>query len=184
MKFLKWFVIILFLLAGLTFVGFKIMFNQTKKHSPETEVVYQQNGLDLEIVYSRPFKKDREIFGGLVPYGKVWRTGANEATTFKTKTDLLVDGELLPAGDYTLWTLPKESTWEVMFNSGEYFWGVKSENEASHDPELDVLIVKSKVQKTFKVVEQFTIEIERTPPVLSFKWDDIVVDVPISAKSE
>ena len=183
MKFLKWFVIILLLLAGLTFVGFKIMFSQTKKHSPETEVVYQQNGLDLEIVYSRPFKKDREIFGGLVPYGKVWRTGANEATTFKTKTDLRVAGELLPAGDYTLWTLPKESTWEVMFNSGEYFWGVKSETEASHDPELDVLNVKAKVQKTFKVVEQFTIEIERTPPVLSFKWDDIVVEVPLSSNA-
>ncbi|MCH2215786.1 MAG: DUF2911 domain-containing protein [Flavobacteriales bacterium] len=184
MKFLKWLIIILLLLLGLSFVGFKIAFNQTKKHSPETTVSYKQNGLDVAIIYSRPFKKEREIFGGLVPYGKVWRTGANEATIFRTKTDLMVDGNFLPAGEYTLWTLPNESSWEVIFNRGEYFWGVNSKSEASREADLDVLNIKAKVQKTFKIVEQFTIEIERTPPVLSFKWDDIVVEIPLNAKSE
>jgi hypothetical protein len=181
MKILKWILIVFIVLIGAAVIGFQIMKSNTKKHSPETEFVYNQNGMDVTIVYSRPFKKERKIFGELVPYGEVWRTGANEATTFVTKTNLMVGGELLPAGDYTLWTIPEKSSWEVIFNSGEYGWGVNFDAKAARDPALDVLNVTVPVQKTFKVVEQFTIEMDNEPTLLIFSWDDIVVQVPIEA---
>lgn len=180
MRFLKWFAIAIVVLLGLGLIGFQIMKHNTKKHSPETTLKYEENGMDIEIVYSRPFKKDREIFGGLVPYGEVWRTGANEATTFKTETDLVVDGQTLPKGEYTLWTIPNKSSWEVIFNNGVYGWGVNMQSEASRDPEYDVLSVSVPVQRNFKVLEQFTIEIEGTPPALLFSWDVTRVDVPLS----
>ena len=89
----------------------------TKKHSPEVTEIYEKDGLNIEIFYSSPAKKDREIFGALVPYNEVWRTGANEATTFTTNKDLLIDGQTLPAGEYTLWTIPGEKSWQIIFNS-------------------------------------------------------------------
>src|SRR6056297_2810384 len=95
-------------------VPYFIFKTNTKSYSPEDTVTYQKDDLTLEVFYNRPYKKDRQIFGGLVPYGEVWRTGANEATTFFTSKDILVDGSLLPAGEYTLWTIPMESSWKVI----------------------------------------------------------------------
>jgi len=183
MRVLKWLAIIALILLGIGVIGFQIMIHNTKKHSPEKTVKYEDNGMDIEIVYSRPFKKEREIFGGLVPYGKVWRTGANEATTFKTGTDLLIDGEPLPKGEYTLWTIPGASEWEVIFNDGEYGWGVNMNEEAAREPEFDVVNVTAPVQRNFKVLEQFTIEIDQNPPLLMLGWDFTRVDIPI-AKAE
>jgi hypothetical protein len=179
MRFLKWFAIIILVLIGIGVIGFQIMKSNTKKHSPETTLKYEENGMDVEIVYSRPFKKEREIFGGLVPYGEVWRTGANEATSFKTETDLIIDGKTLPKGEYTLWSIPNATSWEVIFNKGEYGWGVDFNSVAARDPQYDVLNVEVPVQRNFKVIEQFTIEIEGTPPALQFSWDFTRVDVPL-----
>lgn len=184
MRILKWIAIVIVVIIGIGAVGFQIMKSNTKKHSPEATVHYTENGLDIEIVYSRPFKKDREIFGGLVPYGKVWRTGANEATTFNTETDLIINNEAtLPKGEYTIWTIPNGSKWEVIFNDGDYGWGVNLNAEAARDQKYDVVNVTVPVQRNFKVLEQFTIEIEGTPPALLFSWDVTRVDVPI-AKAE
>ncbi|MFT6997228.1 MAG: hypothetical protein ACJAQ4_000978 [Cryomorphaceae bacterium] len=180
MRFLKWFAIVVLVLMGLGIIGFQILKHNTKKQSPETTMNYEEGGMNIEVVYSRPFKKDREIFGGLVPYGEVWRTGANEATTFKTETDLIIAGKSLPKGEYTLWTIPNASNWEVIFNNGDYGWGVNLKSVASRDPEFDVLNITVPVQRNFKVLEQFTIEIERTPPALLFSWDFTRVDVPLS----
>jgi len=180
MRFLKWFALIILILLGLGVIGFQLMKHNTKKHSPETTLNYQENGMDIEIVYSRPFKKGRPIFGGLVPYGKVWRTGANEATTFKTETDLLVAGKKLPKGEYTLWTIPGATEWEVIFNEGNYGWGVNMQELAARDPELDVVNVTAPVQRNFKVLEQFTIDIIQDNPVLTLGWDFTRVDIPLS----
>lgn len=181
MKILKWIAIVFLILIGLSVIGFQVMKHNTKKHSPETTFKYQDGGMDIDIVYSRPFKKDREIFGELVPFGEVWRTGANEATTFHTTTDLIINGEAtLPKGEYTLWTIPSASQWQVIFNNGEYGWGVNMSAEAARDPKFDVVDVTVKVQRTFKVMEQFTIEIEGSDPVLRFSWDVTRVDVPLS----
>src|SRR6516225_6852741 len=83
----------------------------TKSFSPETKEDFVDGNLKIRVVYSRPSKKGREIFGKLVPFGKTWRTGANEATTFETNTDLKFGDKELKAGKYSLWTIPGEQTW-------------------------------------------------------------------------
>ena len=123
--------ILLWLVGG--FVGLALLFffvlapilkNNTKKHSPEQTVTYNQGDLQIDLFYCAPSKKDRVIFGELVPYGEVWRTGANEASTFTTNKDLSIDGQTLAAGTYSLWTIPDREQWQVIFNSKMYPWGV------------------------------------------------------------
>ncbi len=181
-KFFKWFLIPVLVLGILAFGVLQIVKYRTKLHSPQDTVVYSKNGFDIEVAYSRPFKKERKIFGGLVPYGKVWRTGANEATTFKTKTDLYIEGQKLPAGKYTLWTIPGAKSWKVIFNSGHPSWGVDLHEEAARDPKLDVVNVEVRSQRNFMVYEQFTIEIDHTPPDLMLEWDFTRVDVPLQLR--
>jgi hypothetical protein len=183
-KFFKWFGIGFLVIILIGIVGFQVMKSLTKKHSPEETVSYKENGYDIEVVYCRPFKKEREIFGGLVPYGKVWRTGANEATTFTTGTDLIIDEQTLPAGQYTLWTIPGPKMWEVIFNNGQYGWGVDLRQEASRNPELDVVNVTVPVQRNFKVLEQFTIEIDHDPALLMLGWDHTRVDVAMQLRED
>lgn len=153
----------------------------TKSYSPEDTVEYRQDELHLKIFYNRPYKKDRDIFGGLVPYGEVWRTGANEATTFETNKDLIVDGSLLPAGIYTLWTIPQKDSWKVIFNSKLYAWGITLDNEASREAEHDVLVLERPVQHLNPEVEQFTISIaeEHELLFLVLAWDQVSLRVPI-----
>lgn len=163
----------------LLLVGFQIMKWNTKKYSPEDTVEYSENGMDIKVKYCRPFKNGREIFGDLVPYGKVWRTGANEATTFTTQTDLDIMGQTLPKGKYTLWTIPGKRKWDVIFNKGQYGWGVNWDGEASRDPELDVVNVSLGIQRSIKVYEQFTIEVDGDPLKMRLGWDVVRVDVPL-----
>ena len=105
------------LLIILGFVAKFFVTQHKKSFSPEEEVTYNSGEVEIKVFYNRPFKKDREIFGGLVPFDKVWRTGANEATTFQTNKDLLIEGKTLKSGKYSLWTIPGEETWKVIFNS-------------------------------------------------------------------
>ncbi len=180
-KFLKWFFIVLGALILVAVIGFQVMKWNTKQHSPQDTVSLNKDGLKMEVVYSRPFKKDREIFGGLVPYGEVWRTGANEATTFSTNEELIINGKTLPAGDYTLWTIPGPREWTVIFNEGEYGWGVNWDGKATRDPALDVLSVDIKHQRSIKPLEQFTIDFRDDPSSLIMRlgWDVVRIDVPI-----
>ena len=183
-KVLKWILISVTSILLLGFLGVQILIHQTKKHSPQETLIYQQDGYDIRVEYSRPYKKDRDIFGGLVPYGEVWRTGANDATQFITQTDLLIDGEVLPAGTYTLWTIPGSEEWDIIFNKGEYGWGVSGmDGKASRDPELDIIQTTVKKLRNFKVLEQFTIDIQpnteiaEAPAVLMIGWDFTRADV-------
>src|SRR4051812_24155040 len=107
--------VVVIILLGSVVLYFKR--KQTKSFSPEETISYSQDGLQVNVFYNRPYKKGRPIFGGLVPYGKVWRTGANEATTFETNKALNFEGKVLQPGKYTLWTLPTENTWTIIFNS-------------------------------------------------------------------
>jgi hypothetical protein len=100
--------------------------------------VKQTIGLnDVTIVYSRPGVKGRKIWGGLVPYGSVWRTGANSATTIQVSEDVLVEGQPLPAGTYSLHTIPGEKEWTLIFNKDANQWG-----SYSYDPAKDAVRVK------------------------------------------
>lgn len=165
---------------------FYIYKTYTKSYSPEATVTYQQGDLELEVFYNRPYKKDREIFGGLVPYQEVWRTGANEATTFRTNRDLLVDGSLLPAGIYTLWTIPMEESWKVIFNSEMYPWGITLDKVPSRLPEYDVLVIEVPVNRLNNTVEQFTIRFEEFHDFIHMilAWDRTAVSVPMKQAGE
>lgn len=149
--------------------------------SPKDTVEFKLNDLKMKVFYNRPYKKDREIFGGLVPYNQVWRTGANEATTFETNQDLDIKGMRLPAGKYTLWTVPKDSTWSVMFNSKQYSWGVNAQMQPMWDPNYDVLNVEVPVQRLDHSVEQFTIAFDNSTDnlALTMAWDDVKIAVPL-----
>ncbi|MBS1546888.1 MAG: DUF2911 domain-containing protein [Bacteroidetes bacterium] len=153
---------------------------QRPRSSPPGTATYNKDGLKIEVNYSRPYKKGREIFGELVPYGRVWRTGANEATTFSTNQALNIAGKTLPAGKYTLWTIPNADNWQVIFNKRMYPWGINMEGEASRDPADDALEVTAPVEQTSKVVEQFTINVvDSAVPTLEFVWDRTQVSVPL-----
>jgi len=156
----------------------------TKAHSPEDVATYQNDSLKLEVSYNRPYKKNREIFGELVPYHEVWRTGANEATTFETNKNILVDGSILEAGKYTLWTIPMENSWKVIFNSKMYPWGINLEKNAYRDPKFDILVLETPVTRTEMSIEQFTINFEQNGEFVNLvlAWDYTRVTIPIKQK--
>lgn len=174
-------------IAGLTIAfiaGYYILKSNTKKHSPEELVIFEQDSLKIEVFYNRPYKKGRNIFGDLIPYGEVWRTGANEATTFKTNQDLIIEGSKLKAGKYTLWTIPKKTSWIVIFNEKMYSWGVNfSDGKAAHMEDFDALRVEVPISKNLKNMEQFSIKFnEQFGAVHMFlAWDDIVVPVSLNS---
>jgi Protein of unknown function (DUF2911) len=172
-------IIVLVLLGWVTMVYMK---KQTKSFSPEEEVAFSQGDLKITVFYNRPYKKGREIFGGLVPYGKVWRTGANEATTFETSKDISVDGKILKKGKYTLWTIPGEENWSIIFNKEHGQWGVNSSGEANRDPERDALVIEVHALKQEREFEQFTISFEKVgeDAEMVLIWDKTLVAVPFS----
>lgn len=153
----------------------------TKAHSPEDVASYKQNGIEMEVFYNWPYMKDREIFGKLVPYDEVWRTGANEATTFETTSDILVDGSLLKAGKYTLWSIPKQNSWKVIFNDQMYPWGINMDKKAYRDPQFDALVLERPVEKSAGITEQFTISFEEAGDFVSMElvWDQVKIEIPI-----
>ncbi len=155
---------------------------QTKSFSPEETVSFEDGDLKIDIFYNRPFKKGREVFGGLVPYGEVWRTGANEATTFQTNTPLTVKEKVLKAGKYSLWTIPNEHSWSIIFNSEYGQWGVNPAGEPNRNPEKDVLIVDVLAAQHDKEFEQFTITFEKIEmdAEMILLWDKTVVVIPFS----
>lgn len=185
MKTVKWILGILLVLVLLGyFVGMPLLREQTKKASPERTATFTERGFDLKATWCSPSKKGREIFGGLVPYDQVWRTGANEATTFATGTDLVVEGQPLPAGDYSLWTIPGPETWTVIFNREIPDWGVTLSSlgrETTRNPEADVLQVTVPVRER-EVLEAFTIAfVTREGEVfLSLAWDTTEVLVRLN----
>ena len=155
----------------------------TKRFSPEDHSALDDGKVELTAFYNRPFKRGREIFGGLVPYGQVWRTGANEATWFETSVDLKFNEGVLKAGRYSLWTIPDVKTWKVIFNSNIPPWGITYNSEAARNPEFDVLIVDASVGTQPESSEQFTITINKSSIgyVMSFIWDKTQVDIPFVA---
>lgn len=128
---------------------------KTPQASPKA-TVFQTVGLtDVEIVYCRPAARGRAVFGNLVPFGKIWRTGANENTTISFSEDVVIDGKTLPKGKYALYTIPKIESWEVIFYSTTNNWGNPEVwNEANV-----VLRTTVKEEALPKAVETFTIGI-------------------------
>lgn len=185
MRILKWILIVIVVLAALFFtVGKPYLQKQTKKHSPENVATYQEDGFDLKANYSSPSKKGRVIFGDLVPYDVVWRTGANEPTTFTTATPINVMGQALAPGTYSLWTIPNPKKWKVIFNKEVPDWGVtilSGGADTTRDPAQDALQLEVDSNTLMSPQENFTIDfVKRTTLFLTLSWDKTGISVPIS----
>lgn len=136
----------------------------------------------VKITYGQPHKRGRQIFGSLVPYGEVWRTGANEATEMTLTGDLLVNGILLKAGTYSIFTIPDRIKWTIIINGELDLWG-----SYNYNPKLDVFRFDAPVQEiSGESVEAFTIVLDQNNDraELSFLWDTIKVTVPIRFADE
>jgi hypothetical protein len=133
----------------------------------DTLRVADAGGATLWFDYGRPAKRGRVLFGEVVPWGRVWRTGANAATQFRTDHALDFGGVTVPAGFYSLWTLPQPGGWKLIVNRQTGQWGTQ------HDPEQDLHVVPMTVTALAQGVERFTITVEPRPDggVLHFDWD-------------
>lgn len=185
MKIIKKLTVVFFVLAALVyFVGMPILQKQTKKHSPEKVANYVFKGTELEVRYSSPSKKNRAIFGSLIPYGKVWRTGANEPTTFSNADSIKIIDKELPPGTYSLWTIPNENSWKIIFNKAVPDWGVtilSGGKETTRDEAQDIIEIEIPVRELNTTVENFTILFEDENQLyLNLSWDTIKVRIPIN----
>jgi Protein of unknown function (DUF2911) len=126
--------------------------DKTKRPSPPASAQCKfADGKTITVDYSSPRAKGRKIFGGLVPYGAEWRTGANEATTFVTTADLTIGGAAVPAGSYTLYSIPAEKSWKLIINKQTGQWGT------IYDSKQDLLQADMQVSALPAAVENFTI---------------------------
>lgn len=145
-----------------------------------TQTVKQDFALSsIEVVYSRPIVNGRKIFGDLVPYGKLWRTGANGATRIKFGEDVTIGGQKVKAGEYALYTIPNTSEWEIIINTGVKNGGIVGYKESE-----DVARFKVKPVKLKSTVESFTIEIanvKSNTANINIVWDKTQVSIPVSA---
>ncbi|MEQ8927639.1 MAG: DUF2911 domain-containing protein [Fulvivirga sp.] len=161
-----------FLLSALILGAFVTVSCAQKKASPPASAEGTIDGVEIKVDYHQPSAKGRQIMNGLVPYGRVWRTGANNATTISFSEDVKVEGKELAAGTYALFTIPNEKEWVVIFNKTADQWGSSNYKEAD-----DALRVNVKPVKT-DMVETFTITIEEDG--VSMAWEKTSVKFSIS----
>jgi len=147
------------------------------RESPLAVVSMKYKNAYVKVVYSKPQKKGRKIFGGLVPYGKIWRTGANEATEITLTHDLLVKDDTLKAGTYSVFTIPTKDKWTIIFNNELGQWGAY--NYLDESDELRVDVPSERIKDL--IWEPFTIGFEQKNEVadLVFLWSDTRVKVPL-----
>jgi len=154
---------------------------QMDKASRPSPAVRASCGLSDEktiaVNYSSPRAKGRKIFGGLVPYGEVWRAGANEATTFVTDADLMVGGTHVPAGSYTLFVIPDKAKWTLIISKKTGEWGIPYPGA-----DQDLVRVDMKASKLPSLVENFTIAFDKTASgcTLRMDWETTRASVDIS----
>ncbi len=151
--------------------------DKSKRPSPPGTASFKfDDGKTINVDYSRPKVRNRKIFGELVPYGKVWRAGANEATSLVTQANLQVGGTTVPAGSYTLFILPQESgPWKLIISKKTGEWGIPYPGEAS-----DLARVDMKTAKTPSAVEEYTISFDQrggSAGVMKFDWENTSASV-------
>jgi len=146
--------------------------------SPLDSVKATVGAAHVGVTYSRPSRRGRTIFGGVVPYDKVWRTGANAATSFTTDVPLEMGGTTIPAGSYTLFTLPSQAGWKLIVNKQTGQWGTE------YDAKQDLARLDLTARKLAQPVEQFTIGIEPNVGggILKMMWDDTELSIPFKPK--
>ena len=151
--------------------------NVNARKSPIAISAVQMGDTYLKVVYGQPQKRGREIFGNLVPYGEVWRTGANEATELTVTKNIEMNGNLVEAGTYTLFSIPEEDEWTVILNTKLGQWGA-----FNYDESYDYLRFEIPSEFSETVVESFTItfsEVTGVETIMSLAWNQTRVDIPI-----
>jgi hypothetical protein len=169
-----------------SFLGATTLLAQQARLSPHETTGAVIDGNRVTVIYGRPYTKDpksgemRKIWGGLVPFGKVWRTGADEATLFITEKPLLAGDTTIPAGAYTLYTLPDETgASKLIINKQIGQWGTE------YDEKQDLARLDLNKEATDKPVDQFTIKIEKNPSgggVLKMSWENTAYSLPFTVK--
>ena len=145
--------------------------DKSKRPSPPATVTHTNDGLTITIDYSQPSVKGRTLGKEIAPYGQVWRTGANEATTFEVNKDVKIQGQTLAAGKYSLYTIPSENEWTIIFNKTANQWGtVYKETE-------DALRVKAKPTKAPAFAEKMTFALANNKVILT--WADTQVSFKV-----
>ena len=152
---------------------------RTPAPSP-TQSIKQDFGVSsVELIYSRPSIRGRKIFGDLVPWNAVWRTGANSATRIKFNDDVTFGGQPLKAGEYAIYTIPGQNEWEVIVNKGSANWGTEYKKED------DIFRVKAKPVELPYSIQSFTMgfsDVTATSCKLQMMWDNVYIDVPITTE--
>ncbi len=174
---------ILFFCCVLLGGSFAIAQVEAPQPSPFTKIEQKVGLTDVTLEYSRPGMRGREIFGNLVPYGEVWRTGANENTKITFSDDVVIEGKTLKKGSYAIYTRPEEGKWEVIFYSDYNNWG----NPAKWDEEKAVLKINAEVSKLPFEMETFTIMIDNlsnNSADLNFIWADVAATLTFEVPTE
>jgi len=153
---------------------------KASRPSPASQAQCQfADGKTIHVDYSSPRAKGRKIYGGLVPYGEVWRTGANEATTFVTDANLTVNGKDVPAGSYTIFTIPNQGKWTLIINKKTGEWGIPYKYEGD-----ELLRADMQVSKTPSQVENFTIAFDQAGNncTMHLDWENTRASVAFEEK--
>lgn len=162
----------LLLILALAFNVSMAQDNPASRPSPPATASGKINAATITINYGSPSVKGRKIWGELVPYDKVWRAGANEATTFETDKDIKVEGKTLPAGKYGFFVIPGENEWTIIFNKVSNQWGA-----FKYDSTQDALRVTVKPRKSEKMNESLAYNVSDKGFVL--RWENLEVPVAI-----
>lgn len=153
--------------------------DKSKRPSPPATADVTLKGKKITVDYSRPSLKGRKVGQELAPYGKVWRTGANEATTLTAETDLNIGGTKVPAGKYTIYSLPSDGTWKLIINKQTGQWGTE------YHEEQDLARIDMKKSPLSQPVEQFTISFDKkneSTAELNFDWENTRVSVAVKTE--
>jgi hypothetical protein len=161
-----------FLLCLLVLFQITSIAQDKKPLSPKETVKGKAGDANIEIVYSRPSSRGRTMIGGNEPFGSVWRTGANEATTIQFDKAVKIEGKDLPAGKYGLFTIPGEKEWTIIFNKDHKQWGAYN-----YKKEDDVLRVTVPARKPKSFVETFTVAIDKNAVVLAWENSEVSFNV-------
>lgn len=169
--------LILIFFTGILSIGANAQI-ETPQPSPFSKVEQKVGLTDVTLEYSRPGMKDRKIFGNLVPYGEIWRTGANSNTKISFSDDVEIDGQTLPSGTYALYTRPDRGSWEVIFYKDVNNWG----NPQEWDDSKVALKAEAQVDQLPFEMETFTIFFDDLQPdsaVMNIVWENTVASLPI-----
>jgi hypothetical protein len=165
-------------LVAATAVAIQARQDKSKRPSPPaTAKCDLPGGKTISVDYSSPRAKGRKVFGGLVPYGEPWRTGANEATTFVTTADLMVGGKHVPAGSYTIFTIPNKDKWTLIVSKKTGEWGIPYPGA-----DMDLVRADMNASSTAAPVDNFTIAFDKGDKdcTLRIEWESSRATIAIS----